>query len=66
MSRPDAAKRWARERAQIAARVGGGERADELLGDMPYSSIPEWADVARVLDTIDRFQGDDMIADLAD
>lgn len=43
---------WDRGRAEVAERWFGGDTglAEAALGELPYSAIPGWSDLARVLE----------------
>lgn len=44
-------REWARRRKEVADTWfdGDEDRADEVLDSLPYSTIPEWDDVDRVM-----------------
>lgn len=47
-------REWTRRRKEVADTWfdGDEDRADEVLGSLPYSTIPGWQDVDHVMQTI--------------
>lgn len=52
-------RRWEQDREAVAGLWFGGnlDRADQMLDSLPYSAIPEWGDVDRVMRLVESATG---------